>query len=388
MAVSEKKLQANRQNAQKSTGPKSRDGKAKVALNATRHGLRSQQIVLPGEDAAAFDQMISSWMDDWKPPTDARRLLVEQAVAHAWRLRRCLKVERDHLIDRGRAAVRAHDRAAASRVEAAVELLPEDPAKALEALLAEREGAVAVLGLWRELAEAATADDWSDLGAHHCRLVNLLGYGGEADSATLGGPVMASWRLVEWNEPEPTAFAADAPADEDEADALAAELSGFIAAQVAELGSYLAETFVAPEVFEARLASQAALDDSAAGRALLRYEGQHGRDFRATLNQLIKLTQTGIDLVEGDEPEAIETAQVDPVKEVEPATAAAPNKATEAASEAAPAAPNKATEVAEAVPCGPPAPNKATERAPTGAGVVPAAVRRNAAGFPLLWLNP
>ena len=130
MAVSEKKLQANRANAQKSTGPKSKDGKAKVALNATRHGLRSQQIVLPGEDPAAFDQMIATWMDDWKPPTDARRLLVEQAVAHAWRFAsRCLKVERDHLIDRGRRRPPgAHDRAAAfPRVEAAIELLPEGP---------------------------------------------------------------------------------------------------------------------------------------------------------------------------------------------------------------------------------------------------------------------
>ena len=39
---------ANRQNALKSTGPKTPDGKAAVRLNALRHGLLSQEILLPG----------------------------------------------------------------------------------------------------------------------------------------------------------------------------------------------------------------------------------------------------------------------------------------------------------------------------------------------------
>ena len=369
MPCSEKKRQANRQNAQKSTGPKSKDGKAEVALNAVTHGLRSQQIVLPGEDAAAFDQMVASWMDDWKPPTDARRLLVEQAVAHAWRLRRCLKVERDHLIDRGRAAVRAYERSAAARAKAAIELLPRDPAAALEALLAEREGAVAVLGLWDELAEAATADGWHDGDDHHVRLLNLLGRDGDADAQELGGAVYGSWCLIEWNEPEPTEYADDRPADRAEADAIAAELAAFIAEQLAELREYLADRFVPAEEHAARVASQAALDDSAAGRALLRYEGQHGREFRATLNQLIKLTQTGIDLVIEDEPAAVDPAQAEAEPSVEPSAPPAPSQATEAEA----AAPSKATEVR---PEPPSAPNKATGEAPAGADPVGPAVPR------------
>ena len=41
------KAAANRQNALKSTGPKTPDGKAAVRLNALRHGLLSEEIVLP-----------------------------------------------------------------------------------------------------------------------------------------------------------------------------------------------------------------------------------------------------------------------------------------------------------------------------------------------------
>ncbi len=48
--TSEKQIRANRRNALKSTGPKTPEGKATVRLNARTHGLRSQEILFPGED--------------------------------------------------------------------------------------------------------------------------------------------------------------------------------------------------------------------------------------------------------------------------------------------------------------------------------------------------
>ena len=48
--TSEKKTEANRRNALKSTGPRTPEGKTAVRLNALRHGLRSEEILLPGED--------------------------------------------------------------------------------------------------------------------------------------------------------------------------------------------------------------------------------------------------------------------------------------------------------------------------------------------------
>jgi hypothetical protein len=41
------KIDANRRNATKSTGPKTAAGKARVSLNALKHGLSAQTMVLP-----------------------------------------------------------------------------------------------------------------------------------------------------------------------------------------------------------------------------------------------------------------------------------------------------------------------------------------------------
>jgi hypothetical protein len=51
--VSEKQLEANHQNALRSTGPKTVEGVEAVKLNALRHGLRSVQTVVVGEDPDA-----------------------------------------------------------------------------------------------------------------------------------------------------------------------------------------------------------------------------------------------------------------------------------------------------------------------------------------------
>src|SRR6185312_6945534 len=103
------------------------------------------------EDRDAFDAFHGAWIDDWQPPTEARRVLVEQCLAHAWRLRRCLKLERDHLARRGREAVARHEGESAARAASAVKLLPRDPEAALKALCSERAGVAALIGLWEEL---------------------------------------------------------------------------------------------------------------------------------------------------------------------------------------------------------------------------------------------
>jgi hypothetical protein len=51
--TSDKQGAANRRNAQKSTGPKTPEGKAAVRLNAMKHGLLSKDVLLPGEDESA-----------------------------------------------------------------------------------------------------------------------------------------------------------------------------------------------------------------------------------------------------------------------------------------------------------------------------------------------
>jgi hypothetical protein len=49
-------IEANRRNAQQSTGPRSEAGKRTSSLNALRHGLTSRMVVLPTEDLAAYQR--------------------------------------------------------------------------------------------------------------------------------------------------------------------------------------------------------------------------------------------------------------------------------------------------------------------------------------------
>jgi hypothetical protein len=58
--TSEKQARANRQNALKSTGPKAPEGKAATRHNATRHGLLSREVLLPGEDEQALKELDES----------------------------------------------------------------------------------------------------------------------------------------------------------------------------------------------------------------------------------------------------------------------------------------------------------------------------------------
>ena len=61
------KALANRQNSLHSTGPVTAAGKAASSQNAMRHGLTSKQIVLPGEDAAQYDELRQALACDLRP---------------------------------------------------------------------------------------------------------------------------------------------------------------------------------------------------------------------------------------------------------------------------------------------------------------------------------
>ncbi len=59
---SEARLRANRNNAKKSTGPKTEEGKTRSALNATRHGILSQVIHLPEEEMNSYHEFTEAYV--------------------------------------------------------------------------------------------------------------------------------------------------------------------------------------------------------------------------------------------------------------------------------------------------------------------------------------
>src|SRR6266496_439054 len=88
-----KKRDANRRNAQNSTGPRTPEGKAASATNSTTHGLSSAFRLLPHEDATAFDQLFETYTGEFSPSSEHERFLVSEMAQSRWRLDRVRRFE-------------------------------------------------------------------------------------------------------------------------------------------------------------------------------------------------------------------------------------------------------------------------------------------------------
>ena len=86
--ATDKQTAANRLNAQKSTGPKTPEGRAAVRLNGVKHGLTAETLVLKGESQADFTGLLESLEADHAPTTPTEEALVVQLAMATWRLRR------------------------------------------------------------------------------------------------------------------------------------------------------------------------------------------------------------------------------------------------------------------------------------------------------------
>jgi hypothetical protein len=95
--MSLKQLEANRANAQKSTGPKTAEGRSVSKWNALKHGILSKQVLIGGiqakESRNELAKLHQQFRDDWQPVGVTEEMLVDQIVTAHWRLRRALAAE-------------------------------------------------------------------------------------------------------------------------------------------------------------------------------------------------------------------------------------------------------------------------------------------------------
>ena len=83
--------------ASPATGPRTDEGKAASSRNSLRHGLTATQVVLPGEDPAAYDALRQTLLDSHHPAEGIETILVDQIAQCVWRLNRARSIERDVL---------------------------------------------------------------------------------------------------------------------------------------------------------------------------------------------------------------------------------------------------------------------------------------------------
>jgi hypothetical protein len=89
----EAQINANRLNAQKSTGPRSPEGKAVSSLNALKSGIDAHSQIIPGEDPAELEALTASFRQHFHPADPNQLSLVDALVAAEWTQRRLRRIE-------------------------------------------------------------------------------------------------------------------------------------------------------------------------------------------------------------------------------------------------------------------------------------------------------
>jgi len=91
--VTRKQEAANRQNAMRSSGPRTLAGKEVSSRNALKHGLTSTSVLLPGDDTEEFRRFESGYKLYWSPQGQHEEALVQLITAGMWALLRLQRIE-------------------------------------------------------------------------------------------------------------------------------------------------------------------------------------------------------------------------------------------------------------------------------------------------------
>ena len=318
-------IEANRRNAQMSTGPKTEAGKAKARLNAMKHGERAKTAVpvLPQEDPRELDAKIRRWVEDLQPGDDPERDLVARAAKLSWLLDRAERCETAGLAVRVRQAQLPSNVETVEKVcdlgrkllyNAGPRILPvsgppwdDNPAAFLCGLESTAEGCRWLLERWTvlgDMLERGAIWTLTDLyrsirlqGKHPVDAINDpdLNLQIQAWEMMSPGAAVDFWErcyhqtprvdpgfqgFMEWRE------IADKPADEAEAMGL---IKRMIAGRIERLEELIAlhEEIAGEDAIE--LADAASFDPGPEAERLRRFQAAKSRELRQTLELFLKM---------------------------------------------------------------------------------------------------
>ena len=88
-----RQIEANRLNAQNSTGPRTEEGKARSRFNALKSGIDADSILLPGEAPGALESLRAEYYSHHQPITPEERDTLDAVIHAVWLLRRLRRLE-------------------------------------------------------------------------------------------------------------------------------------------------------------------------------------------------------------------------------------------------------------------------------------------------------
>jgi hypothetical protein len=146
-----RQLNANRENAQLSTGPTSEEGKARSRGNALEHGLAGAGVVLSDCDTQAVAQRLDAWRGDFGPLAGQQEWLYERMVVASVRIDRCTREQsrvQSYQADRARTCWDADRQLEADEIAAS---LARRPSLVVRRLGRTRQGCEWMMHQWEEL---------------------------------------------------------------------------------------------------------------------------------------------------------------------------------------------------------------------------------------------
>ncbi len=139
--VSERKLAANRENAKKSTGPRTERGKARSSQNAYKHGFFAKPLYPTAtqvtQDRSDYDDMLDGLLEHYQPVGYIESVLVEKIAAGYLRSARIVRHEQ--VIFGMRYPFEVRSASSLPRYQTAVERQLEKDIERLESLQARRK---------------------------------------------------------------------------------------------------------------------------------------------------------------------------------------------------------------------------------------------------------
>ena len=152
MAATPAQIHANRQNAVRSTGPKSVEGKETARRNALKHGLTGGGVVIPGEDEQEVTIREAAFRAQLVDEGDALGgALVRQMAIASIRVERAFRCETALAAERMRKAADLFDDERLTRVQTILGEIELDPVTVRRRLLAAPEGVDALIDRLRAL---------------------------------------------------------------------------------------------------------------------------------------------------------------------------------------------------------------------------------------------
>ena len=289
---SPKQVEANRANAQKSTGPRTAEGKQRSRRNGLRHGMACE-VVVPEEDQQAYRAAMARWHKESGPDNVVEDHLVRRAAVGSVTLDRLDRAWEQTRADSAREAARRWESGQQHRARRKAQDLDRDPSNTVLDLEATAFGCDWLIRQWEALdAPLRLGKGWDQKLVG--RAQRLLGLPEGIPGPDAEPEVRTLWRLAGAASPTTVtripAVPGEADAPTDPAQARAA-LRAFVAEQVDRLAGLREESWDRAEgpEREAVVIRALAADASRDGELRHRYARDADRSCNAAVRQFLNL---------------------------------------------------------------------------------------------------